>query len=217
MLDFDIYVLSSTGTVMIVFFNDRVNINSYDDVKITFSKIELPEPIKKLSGTNNSLAALSQNGNVYVIGKTLDKVDISEYTKTQTHISITSPIDIKRVRIEQRQLGDTPYYYTSPENPNVHLPVKRVRDYEYEAKLPQYFYKINLPQPIISIDTSKNTLAALTIYGKIVLLRDGKISNIDIGQRVKSVAVGGNFMIAVTMDDRLNHFLYSAIIDSAKG
>ncbi len=217
MLDGEIYVLSSTGTVMRVFFNNWQDLDK-SHIKITYSKIELPEPIKKISGTSNSLAALSKNGNVYVIGRILNGANISEHTKTKTHITISSPIDIKRVQMEQRQSGNTPrYYYTTLENPNVLYPAKHIREYEYEAQLPQYFYKINLPQPIMSIDTSKNTLVALTIYGKMILLRDGKISNIDIGQSVGYIAAGGNFMIAIAMDSKLNHFLYSSIIDSAKG
>ncbi len=66
-------------------------------------------------------------------------------------------------------------------------------------------------------DINNYCSTSLTIYGKIVLLRDGKISNIDTGQSVGYIAAGRKFMIVITMDSKLNYFLYSSIIDSTKG
>ena len=185
------YALTTSG--MIIGFHENL-----EGKLVTFSLINLPEPIKKLSTKDGSYAALSKSGNIYIWG------------------NIAKPSNPTMIKYEEVIPASTnwgfPVYKVNLPQPisSIYMSSISVQSMSISSiSLPSISIPSISEPSMVSISKTHPRLMAVSIYGKLYSLQEDKMdkpTEIDIGYRVKYVADGNSFTVAISTDRIVNYW-----------
>ena len=196
------YALTTSGVIM--GFHEITGMEKL----ATYSLNALSEPIKKLSAKDSSYAALSKSGNIYIWGNIVKLINTS-MTKYEEVISADSNwgFPIYKVNLPQpiSSIYMSPISVQSMSISSISIPSISIPS----ISIPSISTPSISTPSMVSISKTHPRLMAVSIYGKLYSLQGDKmdkLTEIDIGYRVKYVAGSNSFTIAVTTDRVVNYW-----------